>query len=776
MTSLAGKTAIVTGASSGFGAATARLLAEAGVRVAGGARRIERLETEIALPLDVTDPDSCAAFVVRAARRPRRDRHPDQQRRARARPRPRRTRRPRRTSDAMMETNVLGLMRMTRLCLPHIRDGGHIVNLGSIAGRAAYPNGSGYIASKFAVRGYTYALREDLLGRPIRITTVDPGARRDRVLARPLQGRRREGEVGLRGDRPAHRGRHRRVHPVRAHPPAARQRRRDRGQGARAVERSKVPPQPPDGADDPRRLDVLHLRRPRRPRRDDGRLLRARHALPLATLPARSTARRRCCSRPGRVEYFSAGVLPPQPARRRPGAGRRSRSSASASSATGCRTRSRCGTRGWSPSRSSSRSRSAPTSRTSSSVKEHDFALGDPLHAQPLPALVEPRFDTSGEPVRLPRPGRQRHDAGDPLPAGRGRGRLRPLPDRARPARVVGRPPRRRRLAGRRRDRAAPRRSGASARSAAHVSESLAAWELRVPQLRASWDGAAPLLRPVGRRPRLAADARRRARGDRPAARGRDAVVHDGLRARHADHLAADAAVRAGARTRRARGARRAAGDARTTPSIDAEPGKIVHEVRHGKAAETWFPRYYGSVDATPLYLVLLSEVWRWTDDTPLVRELTRARHARARVDRPLRRPRRRRLRRVRAAHRRAGSRTSRGRTRATRSASPTGASPQHADRAVRGAGLRLRREASDGRARPRGVARLGARRPARARGGRAEAAVRRGVLGRRARRLLRARARRRQAAASTRCARTWATCSGAGSSRTSGSTRSSTG
>ncbi len=76
----------------------------------------------------------------------------------------------------MMETNVLGLMRMTRLCLPHIRDGGHIVNLGSIAGRAAYPNGSGYIASKFAVRGYTYALREDLLGRPIRITTVDPGA------------------------------------------------------------------------------------------------------------------------------------------------------------------------------------------------------------------------------------------------------------------------------------------------------------------------------------------------------------------------------------------------------------------------------------------------------------------------------------------------------------------------------------------------------------------------------------------------------------------------
>jgi NADP-dependent 3-hydroxy acid dehydrogenase YdfG len=64
---------------------------------------------------------------------------------------------------------------MTRLCLPYIRDGGHIVNLGSVAGRQAYPNGAVYVTSKFAVRGFTYALREDLLGRPIRITTVDAG-------------------------------------------------------------------------------------------------------------------------------------------------------------------------------------------------------------------------------------------------------------------------------------------------------------------------------------------------------------------------------------------------------------------------------------------------------------------------------------------------------------------------------------------------------------------------------------------------------------------------
>ena len=57
-------------------------------------------------------------------------------------------------------------------------------------------------------------------------------------------------------------------------------------------------------------------------------------------------------------------------------------------------------------------------------------------------------------------------------------------------------------------------------------------------------------------------------------------------------------------------------------PDVDAEPGKIVHELRSGKAAQKWFRTYYGTVDATPLYLVLLSEVWRWTDDAAFVREL----------------------------------------------------------------------------------------------------------------------------------------------------------
>ena len=178
MPSLEGRTAIVTGASSGIGRATAEALLARGARVVAGARRVERLEElgegALGLPLDVTDPESCAAFVTRAVkelegldilvnaaglalgRDPFDDSTEDDER-------------------VVLETNVNGLIRMTRLALPHFADGGHIVNIGSVAGRQAYANGSLYVASKFAVRGFTYALREDLLGRPIRITTVDPG-------------------------------------------------------------------------------------------------------------------------------------------------------------------------------------------------------------------------------------------------------------------------------------------------------------------------------------------------------------------------------------------------------------------------------------------------------------------------------------------------------------------------------------------------------------------------------------------------------------------------
>jgi NADP-dependent 3-hydroxy acid dehydrogenase YdfG len=75
----------------------------------------------------------------------------------------------------MLETNVLGLVRITRLVLPHMEDGrGHIVNLGSWAGREAYAGGGMYVGSKTAVRALTYVLRKELVGR-IRVTTVDPG-------------------------------------------------------------------------------------------------------------------------------------------------------------------------------------------------------------------------------------------------------------------------------------------------------------------------------------------------------------------------------------------------------------------------------------------------------------------------------------------------------------------------------------------------------------------------------------------------------------------------
>ena len=166
MASLEGKRAIVTGASSGIGAATARALEEAGARVYTGSRRDGNL--------DVTDRQSVERFVAAALEELggldilfnnaglALGRYPfDESSEG--------------DEHAVFNTNVNGLVRMTRLCLPHIHEYGHIVNMGSVAGRQAYESGATYVTSKFAVRGFTYALREDLLGRPIRITTVDGG-------------------------------------------------------------------------------------------------------------------------------------------------------------------------------------------------------------------------------------------------------------------------------------------------------------------------------------------------------------------------------------------------------------------------------------------------------------------------------------------------------------------------------------------------------------------------------------------------------------------------
>ena len=166
-----------------------------------------------------------------------------------------------------------------------------------------------------------------------------------------------------------------------------------------------------------------------------------------------------------------------------------------------------------------------------------------------------------------------------------------------------------------------------------------------------------------------------------------------------------------------ARGALEALAELQATeddPSIDAEPGKIVHEVRRGKAALNWFTAYYGTIDATPLYLILLSETWRWTDDDVLVRNLREpALRALEWIDRY-------------------GDRDGDGFVEYERRVAHRAREPvvegllglaallrRHArpdaDRAGRGAGLRVRREAAHGRAGARGLARARARRAARA-------------------------------------------------------------
>jgi NADP-dependent 3-hydroxy acid dehydrogenase YdfG len=173
--------AVVTGASSGIGAATAKALAGRGYHVVAGARRVDRVRKVVgdsgeAMHLDVTDKRSVEEFVRAVARRHRRidvlvnnaggalGLAPLAE-----------------ASDddwmTMWQTNVLGLMYVTRACLPLLRKArhGHIVNLGSIAGFETYKGGAGYTAVKHAVRAISRTLRLELNGEPIRVTEVAPG-------------------------------------------------------------------------------------------------------------------------------------------------------------------------------------------------------------------------------------------------------------------------------------------------------------------------------------------------------------------------------------------------------------------------------------------------------------------------------------------------------------------------------------------------------------------------------------------------------------------------
>ncbi|HYS29985.1 MAG TPA: SDR family NAD(P)-dependent oxidoreductase [Candidatus Limnocylindria bacterium] len=174
--------AVVTGASSGIGEATCQALAAAGFHIVAGARRQDRLKKVIAplggeaLPLDVTQLPSIEAFVQAVGARHGRIDVLVNNAGLAAGLAP--------VAEGrdidwvqMLETNVLGMLRMTRACLPLLRQApsGHIVNLGSVAGFEVYTGGAGYTASKHAVRAITRTLRLELVGEPIRISEVAPG-------------------------------------------------------------------------------------------------------------------------------------------------------------------------------------------------------------------------------------------------------------------------------------------------------------------------------------------------------------------------------------------------------------------------------------------------------------------------------------------------------------------------------------------------------------------------------------------------------------------------
>lgn len=188
MISIQNQTVLITGASSGIGLACAQVFAQAGARLILSARRVERL-TELAkqlndefgceaypLELDVCDRPQVEATV---AALPDDWSHIDIliNNAGLSRGLSKLHEGSIQDWEEMIDTNIKGLLYMTRAILPGMvqRQRGHIINIGSIAGHQTYPNGNVYCATKAAVKALTEGLKLDLLGTPVRVSTVDPG-------------------------------------------------------------------------------------------------------------------------------------------------------------------------------------------------------------------------------------------------------------------------------------------------------------------------------------------------------------------------------------------------------------------------------------------------------------------------------------------------------------------------------------------------------------------------------------------------------------------------
>ncbi len=182
-----GQVAVVTGASSGIGYATALAITKAGAKVAAGARRVERLEQLkkeieklggecITVSCDVTKRSDCEKLINSAVNKWNRldilinnagimplsfvkNLKVDEW-------------------EQMVDVNIKGVLYCTAAAIPHLikQNSGHIVNISSVAGRVVFPAGSVYCATKFAVRAFSEGLRQELSTRNnIRVTTIEPG-------------------------------------------------------------------------------------------------------------------------------------------------------------------------------------------------------------------------------------------------------------------------------------------------------------------------------------------------------------------------------------------------------------------------------------------------------------------------------------------------------------------------------------------------------------------------------------------------------------------------